>query len=101
MGLKDKLQGLAWTLRRGAIVLPTAVRSTMRLEERAPTGVDPGCEVAAQEALEWLCRAQDHSASTDGGVARSYSLLTGWASSYPETTGYIIPTFLERAKANQ
>lgn len=49
-------------------------------------------------ALTWLCAAQDHSASADGGVARDYSLINGWATSYPETTGYIIPTFIELAR---
>ncbi len=42
--------------------------------------------------------AQDCSASKDGGVARDYSLLRGWATSYPETTGYIVPTLLEYAR---
>lgn len=46
-------------------------------------------------AYEWLCSAQD--ASGDGGVAGWYDLLRGWAASYPETTGYIIPTFLAYA----
>lgn len=45
-----------------------------------------------REALEWLCRAQD--ATADRGVSHSYGLDKGWAASYPETTGYIIPTFL-------
>jgi hypothetical protein len=49
--------------------------------------------------MRWLCCAQDQSASADGGVARSYSLVSGWAASYPETTGYIIPTFLDHAAA--
>lgn len=40
----------------------------------------------------WLCRAQD--VTGDGGVSAWYHLLRGWAASYPETTGYIIPTFL-------
>lgn len=51
-------------------------------------------------AVQWLCAAQD--ATTDGGVARSYGLTVhpffrkqGWVASYPETTGYIIPTFFE------
>jgi len=44
--------------------------------------------------MQWLCRAQDCSTSADGGVARHYSLLDGWSSSYPETTGYIAQTFL-------
>ena len=55
-------------------------------------------------AIDWLCRAQD--ASGDGGVARSYSLAynaffgkRGWAPSYPETTGYIIPTIFDYARS--
>jgi hypothetical protein len=52
---------------------------------------------SVKAALEWLCRAQDQSASADGGVARDFSLIKGWATSYPETTGYIIPTFIDLA----
>lgn len=48
------------------------------------------------EAIAWLCRAQN--ASGDGGVSISYSLVRGWGRSYPETTGYIIPTFLNYTK---
>lgn len=47
---------------------------------------------AVYAALKWLCAAQD--AVTDGGVSRAYSLQLGWELPYPETTGYIIPTFL-------
>lgn len=46
-------------------------------------------ETAAEEALAWLCRAQDHAGL--GGVP-SYEFY-GWSSGYPEVTGYIIPTF--------
>jgi Squalene-hopene cyclase C-terminal domain len=52
--------------------------------------------------MAWLCRAQD--ATPDDGVSRSYALRhmpshnrSGWLPSYPETTGYIIPTFLAYA----
>jgi hypothetical protein len=52
--------------------------------------------------MQWLCRAQD--ATPDAGVSRSYALRfmrahgrSGWLASYPETTGYIIPTFLAYA----
>jgi hypothetical protein len=48
-------------------------------------------------AIAWLCRAQDLSRSADGGVARHFGLRTRWAPSYPETTGYIIPTLLAQA----
>lgn len=41
--------------------------------------------------MAWLCRAQDVSA--DGGVSAGYTLGKGWSKSFPETTGYIIPTF--------
>jgi hypothetical protein len=54
-------------------------------------------------AIQWICRAQD--ASGDGGVARSYSIVynpyfkrKGWIPSYPETTGYIIPTLFDYAR---
>lgn len=52
--------------------------------------------VHLQAAMQWLCRAQD--AGDDDGVARMYSLRDGWGASYPETTGYIIPTFLQYAR---
>ena len=50
-----------------------------------------------EAAYQWLCAAQDVSA--DDGVAGWYSLIKGWSASYPESTGYIIPTFLAYAKA--
>lgn len=55
---------------------------------------DFGSDKAVRACIEWLCHAQDFSASNDGGVARDFSLQKGWAVSYPETTGYIIPTIL-------
>ncbi|MBU4035140.1 MAG: hypothetical protein KKA35_01805, partial [Proteobacteria bacterium] len=45
-----------------------------------------------------ICRAQDFSKTKDGGVARHYSLINGWGPSYPETTGYIIPTIIKYAE---
>lgn len=49
-----------------------------------------------EAAAAWLARAQD--VTGDGGVCGRYSLTTGWSSSYPETTGYIVPTFLALAE---
>ena len=43
-------------------------------------------------AAEWLATAQD--ATPDGGVSAQFSLSRGWDVSYPETTGYIVPTLL-------
>src|SRR5688572_25356689 len=61
--------------------------------------------LSLRAAIDWLCRAQD--AFGGGGVARSYSLAyngffgkRGWAPPYPETTGYIIPTMFDYARAS-
>jgi len=49
-----------------------------------------------KSAMEWLKTAQDGTA--DSGVSAYFDLLKrSWAYSYPETTGYIIPTFLAYA----
>ena len=63
-----------------------------------PHAEDPGAMRVAHACADWLRRAQDLSASHDGGVARHYSLIGGWSDSYPETTGYIVPTMLEWAR---
>jgi len=59
---------------------------------------DPGLEFAIDAGGAWLCRAQDSSTTHDGGVAKNFSLIAGWSTSYPETTGYIVPTMIEYAK---
>jgi hypothetical protein len=61
-----------------------------------PRGTVVASERNLHSAYQWLCAAQD--ASPDGGVAGCYNLVKGWGASYPETTGYIIPTFLHYAK---
>jgi rhamnogalacturonyl hydrolase YesR len=48
-----------------------------------------------KEAIGWLYRAQD--STPDGGVSHSYAIGKDWAPSYPETTGYIIPTLFNWA----
>ena len=62
---------------------------------------DVPLDCAISEALAWIGRAQDHSASADGGVARHFCLVNGWSTSYPETTGYIIPTVIREARASE
>lgn len=49
-----------------------------------------------REAVSWLCGAQD--AVAGGGVSYGYDLRRGWLPAYPETTGYIITTFLRCAR---
>ena len=56
-----------------------------------------------REAVAWIARA--HDATPDRGVSRGFSVawsrdlrLRGWQPSYPETTGYIIPTLYDCAR---
>jgi hypothetical protein len=77
--------------------LPNAAMRQDREDCQGLPRVDPGPERAIEATLRWLCRAQDCSSSADGGVARHFSLLSGWSPSYPETTGYIVPTMLVEA----
>jgi hypothetical protein len=78
--------------------LPAAAKQVARADGAGLHGSDPGAAAAIAAALDWIGRAQDCSRSADGGVARHYSLTTGWGSSYPETTGYIVPTMLDQAE---
>jgi len=49
-----------------------------------------------QAALEWIERAQR--ASGNGGISKGYHVIRRrWFPSYPETTGYTIPTLLNAA----
>jgi hypothetical protein len=75
---------------------PAAVER--RRDRRGVPSSDPGIERAVDEGIGWLGRAQDESASRDGGVAAWFSLSSGWSTSYPETTGYIVPTMLAYAR---
>jgi hypothetical protein len=77
--------------------LRATVRDALRIR-----GVRGPSRIHLLATMSWLCHAQD--ASGTDGVARSYSLRwqrahgrRGWLPAYPETTGYIIPTFFEYA----
>lgn len=58
---------------------------------------ETGLLVHLSAAVSWLVHA--HEKAGDGGISKGYDLLRGkWASSYPETTGYTIPTLINVAK---
>lgn len=92
---------------RAYLKLSPLAREERRRDGRGLPDADPGIEACVSACLEWLGRAQELSATQDGGVARDFGLnrrgglnqggAGGWAASYPETTGYIIPTLLEVA----
>ena len=50
-------------------------------------------------AIDWLCLAQDvrKNKPDSGGVSAGWSFEDGWLPSYPETSGYIVETFIAAA----
>lgn len=91
--IKEKIKDVLW------LILPVGVeakRESRRDKLSQGTNVYDD-EKHLRETADWICRAQDYNA--DGGVARSFKVTgkkrygsAGWQASYPETTGYIIPT---------
>lgn len=80
---------------REDLSLPAAARAARRADARGLPTKDPGAAPVIAATLGWLARAQDCSQSADGGFSRDFSLIRGWATSYPETSGYIVPTLLD------
>jgi hypothetical protein len=95
--LLESARGRLYTVRSHPL-LRSEARAAARRDRRL---LPPACHDPTRSmegALTWLIRAQD--ATPDDGFARGYCLtwnryfrLHGWQPSYPETTGYIIPTF--------
>jgi aminoglycoside N3'-acetyltransferase len=76
------------------LLLSRTARARRRRDQTLPA-LDPGADQVIDAAVTWLSNAQRHSRSHDGGMARDWSYRHGWSPSYPETTGYIVPTLLE------
>ena len=95
------MKSIAWVKRVAAERLasfrpmPRQAVERMRLDRsEGALGEDPGPERAVSLCVAWLKRCQDQSRPPDGGAARHFSLITGWSESYPETSGYIVPSLL-------
>jgi hypothetical protein len=87
----DRLIALQRNPHRRALTRALAGSARRSLGHAAP---DDGVLSEHLEATyRWLCQAQD--AGPDDGVCGIFDLRWGtWSESYPETTGYIIPTLL-------
>jgi len=79
--------------------LPQSAKRARAGDRQGLPATDPGCDAVIEAGCRWLGEAQDHSTTRDGGFARDFSLINGWSSSYPETSGYIVPTLIDQAKA--
>lgn len=97
-----RLKGLARAIRAHPKLSALAVAEEWR-EQRGGFPADERHEQHLSAAIDWLVRAQD--ATPDDGFARGYSITwdpyfgrRGWQPSYPETTGYIIPTMYAAAR---
>ncbi len=75
---------------------PIIVGTTVLRRPRSSTG-SLNLPRHVNAALDWIKEA--HRASTDGGIPAYFDLLRGrWRPSYPETTGYLIPTLYSCAE---
>lgn len=53
---------------------------------------------SSEDALNLLLRWIREAQRPNGGIAAYYSLLTGYSESYPEVTGYLIPTLYDSSR---
>ena len=75
----------------------TQIYRALRAERVRLTPTTFAADRHLQEALSWILVARER--GTDGGIPAYYDLLRGrWRDSYPETTGYTIPTLLRCAE---
>ncbi|MHC2933117.1 hypothetical protein ACVJA9_007914 [Bradyrhizobium diazoefficiens] len=75
---------------------PVSAKELLRGDRQFEARSDCGPVRAVELTLDWLCRAQDMSPGRDGGVSGFYTLGSGWSASYPETTGYIVCSFIDQ-----
>jgi len=85
------------TYAQRVLMLPQGILVGLRGPGTLPAG---GLQVEqhVDAAIDWIRLA--HAMSGDGGISKGYDALRGrWSPSYPETTGYTIPTLLNAAVA--
>jgi len=82
----------------GSLVSSVALAVEKRRYARLYSGLHANLDVEShlREAAAWIARAQD--SGTDSGVAYGARFGRPFLPSYPETTGYIIPTVLRLAR---
>lgn len=99
-GVHELVRHIPADNRRARAFASYVVRDLARYIGNAPKPIQGETLRRAQLAAEWLARAQD--ATDDGGFSHGYfpfRCTSGWRESYPETTGYAIPTLLAYAAA--
>jgi hypothetical protein len=79
------------------LVLPYVVLTDLVRDSRParPLGIAE-VDAAIAAGIGWLCRT--HDVTGRNGCSKGFSYVNGWMAQFPETTGYIIGTLLERAR---
>lgn len=85
---------LAYSRSMASALAEPAARALVMAHLKPVREVELDQRAALREAVGYLLRAQRH--GTDKGMG-SYHLTNGWGASYPETTGYAIPTLIAAA----
>lgn len=93
MSLRDRLKTLYRAPDKRLLLRRVVASAAPRL------GFAPTLEDSLDLTWRWLRRA--HDATPDDGVSAMFSLAVGWTASYPETTGYLIPTLLAYARSEE
>jgi hypothetical protein len=100
LALRDVRGVLAATREpRGRHMVSFVIRDWLRYFAGTVRPIEGQTMERAALAAAWLARAQD--ATEEGGLSYGFMpfrRVAGWQPSYPETTGYTIPTFLEFAE---
>lgn len=74
-------------------LFPGHMNVLLRDKQRGIEGIEKNDKIHLDTSMNWLKTAQDNSSSK--GVSMCYSFYDRWRLAYPETTGYIIDTFIE------
>ncbi len=96
--MKEKLKGVSLTrlARAGVRLLHPSLADVLVRDRLGSSHKARSTRQHLDATMKWLCRAHDSAGGR--GVSGGYSLIDGWLPPYPETTGYIIPTFYDYAQ---
>lgn len=87
------------TVRRLGLLIGKVAEDSFHAIASDRTSSNDVWESALEEGVRWLART--HDVTDRQGSSRGYSLLTGWAPAFPETSGYTIGTLIAYGQTRQ
>ncbi len=91
--------GTAAKARRVGLLAGKVGTDSVRAVTRRSENGSRGWDASLDDGVKWLERT--HDVTGRRGSSRGYSLLTGWAPAFPETSGYLIGTLIAYAQPRQ